>query len=476
MKFQAIALSDVGRHRKNNEDNLYFKQSWRDPKETGRSYRATMEGEGRRTLFAIGDGMGGEALGEQASYMAVSGLKVLEDRFNNVSGQAFPKLMDHYIQKTNESICLHIKRNGGLRMGSTFTCLLLGHHVAQVINIGDSMAYLYRDETSYPLTRKHSHVQRLLEMGIITEDEALTHPDRHRLTQHLGLFAEEKQLEPSVSPEIWMKTGDIYMLCSDGITEMLTMQQIEAEFKAGGSIAEIGDRILTAALDAGGKDNASLILISILEARPIQTELHPNAVSEPPFELETISHSVRQEDAVLEHIVAPKSDDMEDADVKKSAENKHPEQDLGAMHTESPDLLPDGLRAPVPPVAPVAPTMSAQPAAAGPEQQAGSPQMRRAFELSADDEERFRRAQAEAASRQQARRVSSAPIKVSSAYEEEQMLQRRQLQQGRQKPGVNWRGVLRHLIFFLVFIGIGYAAAWLFVNFGSIRSFFRNLL
>ncbi len=477
MKFQAIALSDVGRHRKNNEDNLYFKQSWRNTSETGERYQAQMSGEDRRTLFAICDGMGGEALGEQASYMAVSGLKVLEDRFNNVSGQSFPKLMDHYISRTNETICQYIQNNSNLRMGTTFTCLLLGRYVAQVINVGDSMAFLIRDGKSYPLTQKHTHVQRLLDMGIITEEEALLHPDRHRLTQHLGLFPEEKNLEPSVTPEIWIKTGDIYMLCSDGITEMLSMRQIEALLHSGGTLAEIGDKMLEAALEAGGKDNASLILISVTEANPIKPELHPDAVEEGPFELTVISHAERSKPVALKSFTVPKQSDTEVVPVKKTSGSEIPKpliRDNQAVNGEA------AVSPAVTPASQTPPAAQAREAKAETVPNAAerlNPRPRPTLELSPEDQERFRRAQAQAASRQQARKVSSAPIKVSSAYEEEQQWQQRRLQRDtRGRSRVNTKKIWKNILFLLVFVAIGYAASWLLVNFATIRSFFQNLL
>lgn len=473
MKFQAIALSDVGRHRKNNEDNLYFKQAWRKPEETAKRYKAQMSGEERRTLFAICDGMGGEALGEQASHIAVSGLKVLEDRFNNVSGQAFPKLMDHYIARTNETICQYIQDNSGLRMGTTFTCMLLGRHVAQVINVGDSMAFLYREGLFYPLTQKHTHVQRLLDMGIITESEAVMHPDRHRLTQHLGLFPEEKNLEPSVTPEIWIKADDIFMLCSDGITEMLSMQQIESLLNSGGSLEDIGDRMLAAALEAGGKDNASLILVSVVESNPIVKDIHPDAVENGPFELLTLSHAERSKPVALKSFSVPKKSITEEISVKKKSENE-----IHSDTRQNNTVRPSGGSA-----APTAQSMtnparpSQSPPVSAPTAAQDGLQPKKTYALSSEDQERFSRAQAEAASRQQARKVSSAPIKVSSAYEEEQLWQQRQLQkQNGERTGINWNSLLKNLIFLILFVGIGYGAAWLLVNFSVIRSFFQNLI
>lgn len=479
MKFEAVALSDVGRIRRNNEDNLYFKHSWRRPDETTMPYKERMLGENRRTLFAVCDGMGGEALGEQASYMAVSGLKVLENRFNNVSGQSFPKLMDHYLTRTNDTICQYIQDNDGLRMGSTVTSLLLGHHVAQVVNIGDSMAYLFREGQSYPLTQKHTHVQRLLDMNIITEEEALLHPERHRLTQHLGLFPEEKHLEPSVSPEIWMKTGDIYLLCSDGITEMLDINQIEDHLNRDEDIHSIAVDMMNDALDSGGKDNATLILIKIVQASPIDPAVHPDALEDPPFPLRTMTHAERSQALGLRSFSMPNKEDTEDDDVKKEKrENQiRPVQDLskhGRAHQATEGLNHQVLNHTT--LSDTQARVNDSSAIQRLKPQLSQTEVKRVMDLSEEDKERFRQAQAEAANRQRARKVQAAPIKVSSAYEEEQAWLAQEEARRAGKRRFNWSALLKNIIFFAVFVGIGYGAAWLLVNFSNIRSFFQNLI
>ncbi len=476
MKFQAIALSDVGRHRRNNEDNLYFKHTWRKPEDTAAPFKSQMGGEDRRTLFAVCDGLGGAALGEQASYMAVSGLKILEDRFNNVSGQSFPKLMDHYIARTNETISQYISQNGGFQMGTTLTALLLGRNVAQVINVGDSMAYLYRDQAMHPLTQKHTHVQRLLDMKIITEEESLLHPDRHRLTQHLGMDTRDKAIEPTVSPEIRMKTGDIYLLSSDGITEMLTLEEISTLLAANKTLDEIASSILDAALEAGGKDNATLILVQIVEANELVPGLHPDAVEDPPFELKRITH---QEPSSVATTMAAPGDDVAKAkgfEMKKSNEQDQIRQvrpQSGIRQTGNMQQVPNEQ----------APTVSTDTMVPGPKtvEEAATAKIpvqraQSSFTLSPDDQERFKQAQMDAMNRQRQRKVLAAPIKVSTAYEDEQLRQARELQRQRSRPGFNWSGLLRNLIFFFAFIAIGYGLAWLLFNLASIRTFFGNIL
>ncbi|NJP41601.1 SpoIIE family protein phosphatase [Oscillospiraceae bacterium HV4-5-C5C] len=287
MKFVGVAVSDVGRNRQNNEDNLYFNHECRIPTEAQTKFSTQMTNASSACLFAVCDGMGGEALGEQASFIAASGLKVLEERLSQAGITAFPKLMQHYILRTNETICQYIRQNEGLRMGATFTALMLYQGVLQAINIGDTMAYLFRNRQLYPLTVRHNHAQRLVDMEVISAEEAERHPERHRLTQHLGLFPEERALQPSLSPQILLQAGDKILICSDGITDMLTLEQIQTSLLTDLDLNSQAKQILEHALQLGGKDNATLIMVEIQETATKPADF-PQAVSNPPFVLTTM--------------------------------------------------------------------------------------------------------------------------------------------------------------------------------------------
>lgn len=266
MKYIAIALSEVGKIRKNNEDNLFFDGEFRDSDESMSSFRKTLSSQEAIKLFALCDGMGGEAMGEQASYMAVSGLKEIERHFQQDKGKSFPKLMPRYLARVNESLCQTIRNNKGLRMGSTFASLILRGNVAQAMNIGDSRIYLFRNGKLSQLSVDHTYAQRLVEMGIITQEEAARHPERNRLSQHLGMFPEEAKIQPALSPEIWLQAGDCFLICTDGITEMLSEASITEILRSPQAFLQQAENVMQHALAAGGKDNLSLILIKIQEA------------------------------------------------------------------------------------------------------------------------------------------------------------------------------------------------------------------
>ena len=126
-------------------------------------------------LFAICDGMGGEALGEQAAYIAVSGLPEIEAALKANPELSLQEAANSYLLRTNDVLCQQMRWNGGLRMGTTFSALLLRDDTAQTVNLGDSRIYLIRDNQIFQLTRDHTHAQRLLDLGVITQEEAKNH-------------------------------------------------------------------------------------------------------------------------------------------------------------------------------------------------------------------------------------------------------------------------------------------------------------
>ncbi len=265
MKYIAIALSEVGKIRQNNEDNLFFDGAFRDSAESSSSFRKTLSSQDPVKLFALCDGMGGEVMGEEASYMAVSGLKEIEHHFVKDLGKSFPKLMPRYLARVNESMCQTIRNNKGRRMGSTFASLILKGNVAQALNVGDSRIYLFRNGKLNQLSVDHTYAQRLVEMGIISQAEAAQHPERNRLSQHLGMFPEEAKIEPALSPEIWLQAGDCFLICTDGITEMVSEESITEILRSPQAFLQQAENLMQRALAAGGKDNISLILVKIQE-------------------------------------------------------------------------------------------------------------------------------------------------------------------------------------------------------------------
>lgn len=259
MKFQisAAAVTHTGRVRSNNEDNYYLCGQIRQDVSKGEEQH-TYSGGTQGFLAAVCDGMGGEDFGELASLLAVQTLK--PSRWSSVRETART-----CIRQANSQICAEIEKNGGGRMGSTLAALYIDDKKAICCNIGDSRVYLLRGGSLRQLSTDHNKAKRLVELGVLTPEQAAKHHSRHELTQHLGIFEQEMLLEPTFSDEIELKDGDIFLLCSDGLTDMAAEMEITARLTEGGTPEEQANNLVQMALAAGGKDNITVLILNIRE-------------------------------------------------------------------------------------------------------------------------------------------------------------------------------------------------------------------
>lgn len=252
---QAAVRSHVGRVRSNNEDNYYLCGHWRQDVSANES-ACWLTADDHCFLAAAADGMGGEASGELASLFAVESLSPCP--FDEIHDAAAAS-----IQQANRRICGEIRKNGGKRMGSTLAALYIDDGRAVSVNIGDSRCYLFRGSTLTQLSTDHNSVQQLIALGALTPEEAARHPSRHKLTQHLGIFEEELVLEPAFSEPILLQPNDLFLLCSDGLTDMLPEEVFIERLAQGGDVRELADSLVWMALEKGGRDNITVLLIRV---------------------------------------------------------------------------------------------------------------------------------------------------------------------------------------------------------------------
>jgi protein phosphatase len=232
--------SDVGRQRSNNEDNYFA----------------------RPPLFAVSDGMGGAQAGEVASAETVK-------RFKEGMPDAPPaEALAQIIQEANRRI-FDMARESTERqgMGCTVTAAYLDEEDLVTAHVGDSRAYLYRDGDLIRLTRDHSLVGDLVALGKITEQEAEHHPQRSVITRALGPEA-SVQVDVEIYPA---RPGDLYLLCSDGLTSMISEEKLKPLLDRDGSLDQLGRGLIDAANEAGGRDNITVILFRLGDGRePVQ--------------------------------------------------------------------------------------------------------------------------------------------------------------------------------------------------------------
>ena len=249
MKYSFSAICETGQVRLENQDRIFVNRmiSERD--------HVQMGGTGNKQgLFAVADGMGGEAQGAQAAQFALS---VLPPK----SRWSVDAVLRAYAAG-NSAICEEIRKIRK-RSGATLTTLLLtDDNQAFIANIGDSRCYLYRDNCLAQLSEDHTAVQRLITLGVIDSTQAKTHPERHRLTQHLGIFPDELAIQPHTAC-LSVKAGDRFLLCSDGLTDMLEDAEIREILYNQEETQACAAELYHQAMRHGGKDNISVILVKL---------------------------------------------------------------------------------------------------------------------------------------------------------------------------------------------------------------------
>ena len=229
-------LTDVGRQRHTNEDSFYAEAP----------------------VFAVADGMGGAQAGEVASAMAV-------EEFSN----------GHDASKTPEAQLAEVARAANRRiwemaqsdqqhagMGTTLTAVMVGDTDVSVGHVGDSRLYLLRDGSLERLTRDHSLVEEFVRQGKLTPEQAERHPQRSVITRALG---PESDVEVDTF-SVPARDGDIFVLCSDGLSGMVRDEQMEEILASGEPLESVARALIDAANENGGRDNITVILFRLEEA------------------------------------------------------------------------------------------------------------------------------------------------------------------------------------------------------------------
>jgi len=243
-KTEHAGLSDRGLVRENNEDN------WSADAELG--------------LYIVSDGVGGQFAGELASKIVVETLPpLLRTRMADITdladGEA-EKRLKHVLSELSEEVYRDTHGEPGLEgMGATVVLAMVLGSKALLGHMGDSRAYLLRDGRLEQLTKDHSIVQLLIDTGEITPEEAATHPSRGRVTRSVGMEGEPLP-EANV---VDLLPGDRLMLCTDGLTGMLSDQEIRGILQSESESPVACRQLIDAANDAGGKDNTTALVLDI---------------------------------------------------------------------------------------------------------------------------------------------------------------------------------------------------------------------
>ena len=258
----AAACVDVGRLRENNEDNLYFNGVFLT--EQTREQPANFENlyEDHRQFYAVCDGMGGEQFGELASLLTVETIHRYADYLKGEPSLEMGPLIDQCIYEANYAICAAQQSRGSARIGATLALLAIDGKTAEIYNLGDSRIYLLRNGGFSQLSQDHTSVANAVRMGVVTAEEAKRHPLRNRLTQYVGIDPVEMVIVPYRST-LRMKKNDVFLLCSDGLSDMVDESEIQRILFETSKPAEAARQLVDSALINGGKDNVTAIVVAV---------------------------------------------------------------------------------------------------------------------------------------------------------------------------------------------------------------------
>lgn len=209
-------------------------------------------------VYIVADGMGGHKGGALAAELTVQSLQ------QHLS-QALPQMpVEEAVRRAFEkaNLAVYEQAHSGNPetegMGSTAVVLLALDSVARVAHVGDSRAYLYRQGRLQPLTTDHSRVQRMVDAGVLTSEEAHGHPEANLLERAIG---QKPQIEVDIGPDLQLKQGDGILLCSDGLCGYVRDQEIETVLRSDIPVQQVAGRLVDLALAKGGHDNVTVQFI-----------------------------------------------------------------------------------------------------------------------------------------------------------------------------------------------------------------------
>ncbi|MFF2372046.1 PP2C family protein-serine/threonine phosphatase [Agromyces sp. NPDC058110] len=233
----SAAVSHVGRIRSNNQDSGYA---------------------GRR-LFLVADGMGGHAGGDVASAIVTQRVADADAEYHSApeAAAALEGALISANRRLAETVSEHSELTG---MGTTASALLLHDDRVVIAHIGDSRIYLLRSGELSQISTDHTFVQRLVDAGRITAEEAMVHPRRSVLMRVLGDVEASPEIDAMV---LDTRPGDRWLICSDGLSGVVSFDDLHEQLSADAGAKQVADRLVKASLDGGAPDNVTVVIVDI---------------------------------------------------------------------------------------------------------------------------------------------------------------------------------------------------------------------
>ena len=253
MLLNSCVVSHPGKVRDKNEDNFLFYDLISENTNKYLFFENRAETT-EPTLLGVFDGMGGASDGEIASRIAAL---VFRSRFTKAYNEDGEALLSDMCRRANNEICKEMKRNDKQSMGATASVMSFSGDNFVLCNIGDSPIFIFRYDRLVEISYEHTERKNLEALGEATDEKK-----KYKLTQHLGIDSSEMVIEPNIVPG-QLKHGDRILICTDGLTDMVKKDRIGAILAERLPTSETASKLFGEAMDAGGKDNLTLMLIDV---------------------------------------------------------------------------------------------------------------------------------------------------------------------------------------------------------------------
>lgn len=245
MECMYYGATDTGRYRAKNEDTYLLEQI----------------SDGQHVIAVVADGIGGYEGGEIASYLAC---KFISEYLKDISAEEVGlDVLKQSLIYANNAICSQHVNPILCRMGCVLTAVLfdLAHDIAHMCHVGDTRLYQYGDGKLTKLSHDHSPVGAQEEAGLLSEEEAMAHPQRNMITRYVGKSQLSWYTEYIMTESFPIEAGTQYLICSDGIYDMITSSQISEILAKDMTVQQKVETMIQDANNAGGKDNITAIII-----------------------------------------------------------------------------------------------------------------------------------------------------------------------------------------------------------------------
>ncbi|MDR1565181.1 MAG: protein phosphatase 2C domain-containing protein [Oscillospiraceae bacterium] len=256
----AAVATNLGLVRRRNEDNYYFCGSLIKKDELSSISSASGVFSARSSAFAVFDGMGGFDCGDVASRVAAQCFKDYEEELG--SAKSAVDSLKGRIYQANDKLCSLIDEIGK-NMGTTIASAAFKEDKLVIANVGDSRIYRFFEGKLEQLTVDHTEAQSLLSSGVISEHECMDFPFTNRLTQFIGLSPEEFLIEPHIREIEHIQQGEKYLICSDGLYNMLDNEAIGKILSYEKSEAQLCSELVCQAIKNGGRDNVTVMVLQV---------------------------------------------------------------------------------------------------------------------------------------------------------------------------------------------------------------------